>query len=83
MYDPELHHHSHQSGAHSPEEALALLKYMADHNRRHNEELHELAHSLPAETQKLIHEACASFNAGIDQLESALSLLQQTQKKEE
>ena len=36
------HTHSH-SAASSPEEALALLKYMLDHNKHHAEELHDLA----------------------------------------
>lgn len=75
MHDPEFHHHGHESAAHSPEEAVALLKYMTDHNRRHNEELHELAHSLPDDAQKMIHEACGCFQEGIEKLEKALALV--------
>ena len=41
------HDHSHAHGQEvSPEERLALLKYMVQHNAHHAEELHELAHTL-------------------------------------
>ena len=36
------HEHSHEHTASSPEEVLALLKYMLEHNRHHAEELHDL-----------------------------------------
>ena len=54
-----LHHHDHEHAhdRHSPEETLALLGYMADHNRQHAQELHELAHSVDGEAAQLLHEA--------------------------
>lgn len=69
------HDHDHEHKTHSPEETLALLGYMIDHNRHHAEELHELAHSAGEEPAELIHEAVELFNAGNEKLSKALSLL--------
>ena len=68
------HDHSHET--HSPEEALALLRYMTDHNRHHAEELHELSHSISGEAAQLIHDAVDCFEAGNEKLDKALALLQ-------
>ena len=46
------HEHSHEHTASSPEEVLALLKYMLEHNRHHAEELHDLAHQVPEDVDK-------------------------------
>ena len=44
----EHHHdHPHDHGVSSPEEAVALLGYMAHHNAHHAEELEELIDALP------------------------------------
>lgn len=44
---PHSHDHPHgQAQAMSPEETLALLTYMLDHNRHHADELHDICHSL-------------------------------------
>ena len=44
---PHDHHHGHDAQpAMSPEETMALLNYMLDHNRHHAEELHEIVHAL-------------------------------------
>ncbi len=67
------HEHSHQH--HSPEEALALLAYMVQHNRHHAEELHDLAHSMDDEAAQLIHDAILDFNLGNEKLDEALKLL--------
>ena len=64
---PHEHDHVHAHKAHSPEEALALLSYMADHNKHHAEELHELAHDMDDASAALIHEAAIGKIAG-DQL---------------
>lgn len=69
------HDHEHPHKPHSPEETLALLSYMIDHNRHHAEELHELAHSADEEAAGLIHGAVALFNEGNEKLEKALSIL--------
>lgn len=46
------HHHAHgHEGtlpAMSPEETMALLTYMLDHNKHHAEELHDIVHALEA-----------------------------------
>ena len=59
----------------TPEEALALLAYMVQHNRHHAEELHELAHSMEDEPAQLIHDAILDFNLGNEKLDEALKLL--------
>ena len=69
------HEHTHGESAHSPEEALALLNYMTDHNRHHAEELHELAHSIGGEVEAMIHDACVDFEIGNEKLEKALKIL--------
>jgi len=69
------HTHEHTHGEHSAEEALALLRYMADHNRHHAEELHELAHSLSGDAAELIHAAVDLFEQGNEKLDQALGLL--------
>lgn len=69
------HDHEHTHEHHSPEEALALLAYMVQHNRHHAEELHELAHSMEDEAAQLIHDAILDFNLGNEKLDEALRLL--------
>ena len=68
------HTHSH-AAASSPEEALALLKYMLDHNRHHAEELHDLAHCFDEVAGDLIHEAVDKLGESNDLIEQALSLI--------
>ena len=69
------HTHSHATAS-SPEEALALLKYMLDHNRHHAEELHDLAHSFDAVTADLIHDAVDKLGESNDLIEQALYLIE-------
>lgn len=69
------HPHTHTHDHHSPEEALALLAYMVQHNRHHAEELHELAHSMDDEAAQLIHDAILDFDLGNEKLDEALKLL--------
>lgn len=71
------HGHSHEHKAHSPEETLALLAYMIEHNKHHAEELHELAHSAKADAAALIHEAVAAFDSGNEKLAKALEILKE------
>ena len=72
--DGTSHSHSHATAS-SPEEALALLKYMLDHNRHHAEELHDLAHCFDEVAADLIHEAVDKLGESNDLLEQALSLI--------
>jgi len=60
----------------SREEVLALLAYMIEHNRHHEEELHELSHNINSEAGNLIHEALNYYRSGNDILNKALSILQ-------
>lgn len=72
------HPHTEEQGTQvTREEGLALLQYMADHNRHHAEELHDLAHGLGGEAEALIHEACVDFQIGNEKLEQALRLLKE------
>ena len=67
--------HDHGPAA-SPEETLALLRYMLDHNRHHAEELHELAHGVENEAARaLLHEAVDDLSASTDKLARALELI--------
>lgn len=77
-HEPHEHGHGHthtHATASSPEEALALLKYMLDHNRHHAEELHDLAHSFDDVTADLIHDAVDKLGESNDLIEQALSLI--------
>ena len=69
------HGHEHTHAQHSPEEALALLAYMVQHNRHHAEELHELAHSVEGEAAQLLHEAVVDLTMGNEKLAEALRIL--------
>lgn len=72
--DGTVHTHSH-AAASSAEEALALLKYMLDHNRHHAEELHDLAHHFDEVAGDLLHDAVDKMNESNDLIEQALSLI--------
>lgn len=79
-HEHEIHEHDHahthsHASASSPEEALALLKYMLDHNRHHAEELHDLAHSFDDVAGDLIHDAVDKLGESNDLIEQALSLI--------
>ncbi|MDO5445555.1 MAG: hypothetical protein Q4F31_08045 [Eubacteriales bacterium] len=76
-----MHNHTHSDepvSNYTQEEALALLKYMANHNREHTEELHELAHQLGGSAEALIHEACVDYQTANEKLEQALKILEET-----
>ena len=72
--DGSVHSHAHATAS-SPEEALALLKYMLDHNRHHAEELHDLAHNFDETSADLLHEAVDKLGESNDLIEQALSLI--------
>ncbi|NLY87687.1 MAG: hypothetical protein GX083_03960 [Clostridiales bacterium] len=77
------HEHTHADGEHShchsgnasPEEAVALLKYMLKHNQHHSEELHDLGHSFDDEISDFIHDAVDKLEESNALLEQAVSLL--------
>lgn len=77
-----MHTHTHPHDAehetqYTREEGLALLRYMAEHNRHHTDELHELAHQVGGDVEALIHEACVDYAAGNEKLEQAVRLLEE------
>lgn len=69
-----MHEHSHTEN--NREETLALLKYMADHNKHHAQELHELAHGVAEEAHRLIHEAVEKLEESNALLEKAIKLVE-------
>ncbi len=71
------HDHEHTHEVHAPEETIALLTYMVDHNRHHADELHELAHSLDGEAQRRLHEAVDALRSGNEKLTEALRMLKE------
>ena len=69
------HGHSHEHGNETPEERLALLKYMLSHNAHHAEELHELAHGAGSEASGLIHDAVSLIEQSNEKLKAAIGIL--------
>ena len=63
----------------SPEQTLALMSYMSEHNRSHAAELHGVAHSLEnqgkLEAATLVAEAVHYFDHCNDKLDEALRLV--------
>ncbi|MBR5968253.1 MAG: cobalt transporter [Lachnospiraceae bacterium] len=74
------HHHDHEHGASTPEERMALLKYMLSHNAHHAEELHDLAHGENSEASALIHEAVECIEKSNEKLAKAIELLEKEDK---
>ncbi len=74
-----MHSHDHphtHAPADSPEETLALLRYLLQHNRHHAEELHELAHNVDdGAAHTLLHEAVDALQESNDKLAAALAAL--------
>ncbi|MDY2626039.1 MAG: hypothetical protein SOV74_06975 [Coriobacteriales bacterium] len=70
------HDHSHHSAT-TPEQQLALLSYMVEHNKSHTDELHDLAHALEGEAADLLHEAVSLYDQGNKKLARALELLKE------
>jgi len=75
MHD-HLHPHEHTQEV-TPEERLALLKYMVHHNAHHAEELHELAHGVDGEAAEWLHKAVADIEESNKKIEAALALLEE------
>lgn len=76
MSDNHIHSHEHNSApASSPEEAVALLKYMLNHNQHHAEELHELAHCFNKDAAEAIHAAVGKLQESNECMQQALKLL--------
>lgn len=75
------HHHEHGAEVPelTPEQTLALMSYMAEHNRSHAAELHGVAHSLEKqgklEAATLVAEAVHYFDHCNDKLDEALRLV--------
>lgn len=63
----------------SADENISLLNYMAEHNKHHAEDLHELYHTLEnsgkTEAAALVGEALRLYAQGNEKLDGALKLL--------
>lgn len=57
------------------EEAKALLKYMAEHNKTHTAELADVAEHFEGSTQDMINAAIESYAQGNTMLEQALAAI--------
>ena len=72
------HEHAHEL---TPEQTLALMTYMLEHNRSHAEELHNIAHALEKqgkhEAANLLGDAVHYFGHCNDKLEEALQLVKE------
>lgn len=76
---PHTHDHPHgDAAAMTPEETLALLVYMLDHNRHHADELHDICHALEtdgkAEAAEKLSAALHYFDHCNDAMEEAVKL---------
>lgn len=73
------HEHSHSGPELSPEQTLALMSYMLEHNRSHAEELHNISHALALqgkpEAAGLVAEAVHHFDHCNEKLDEALKLV--------
>ena len=72
-HDHEHVHPAHTPGA--PNEARALLEYMAHHNEHHTTELRALAESLPNDASNLVFTAASFMDMANEKLKAALALL--------
>ena len=67
------HEHSERLNAATPkEEALALLRYMAQHNAHHADELSQIASALPENAAKQIEKAVALLRQSVAVIETAI-----------
>lgn len=75
------HVHDHITAFDSMEQALALIAYLAEHNKSHTEELHEICHKLEAsgkaDAAEYVDKAVDAFRDGNELLDKALELLKQ------
>lgn len=78
------HHHDHEhdhgdTAETVPEQTIALVSYMVDHNRAHANDIHELAHKLEAmgqyEVAELMGEGLSCYIDGNERLAEALEVL--------
>lgn len=70
------HAHSHEHAA-SPEQGIALVSYMVEHNKSHIQEMLDMAHMVEDEqAHELMHEAAELLEQGNAKLAEALALLQ-------
>jgi len=68
--------HNHTQGEVPEEELLALLKYMADHNKHHSEELQDLSHSADDKVKILLYEAVKDLESSTEKIYQAIKLLE-------
>lgn len=57
------------------EETRPLLEYMLNHNRRHADELYDIANSLDGEAKELVHAAVIDIERSNDKIAGALAAI--------
>ena len=70
------HHHEHLH-SHDPQEMLALLRYMLDHNRHHSEELLAMAEGKTAKSAELIRQSVEQLQKGNELLSQAIAQMEE------
>jgi hypothetical protein len=74
--DGAVHSHAHSHDDCSPQNAVALLSYMTEHNSQHTNELYDLAHELEHAgldaAAALIHDGAKQYSLGNELLAAAL-----------
>jgi len=68
-------HHEH-AHSHDPQETLALLRYMLDHNRHHSEELAHMAEGKNTRSAELIRRSVEQLEVGNGLLEQAIAQME-------
>ena len=72
------HDHAHHDGHATPEQGIALLSYMVEHNKSHVAEMLDVAHIVENEqAHELMHEAADLLEQGNAKLAEAIALLQE------
>lgn len=79
MCDTNHEQTHHENELLTPEQTLALMEYMLDHNKSHASELQNIVHSLESQGRSdaavLTARAVQYFNESNDKLETALKIV--------
>lgn len=68
-------HHDHHRKLEGKEVEI-LLKHMLEHNKSHSQELHQIAHGLEEEKQRLLHDVVRLYEEADRRFEEALHSLE-------
>ena len=71
-----MEHHEHPH-SHDPQETLALLRYLLDHNRHHSQELLDMAEGKTTKSAELIRQSVEQLQRGNDLLAQAVAQMEE------